>query len=105
MDNNYLIPANSKKSMLDFGLFNRTDEIILAVCLGITLLLIMIVPLQNTLAVVLAVLPGMVGCFLVFPIPNYHNVRTFIKSVYVYFKKDNNYVWKGWCLEDGDNKK
>ena len=39
--NNYLIPANSKKSMLIFGLFNTTDLIIFLSGLGLTLLLML----------------------------------------------------------------
>lgn len=105
MDNSYLIPANSKKSMLYFGLFNETDLVILAVGLVISFVALMIVPLNNTLAAVLAILPGFVSVFLVFPIPNYHNVRTFIRSCYKFFTNNQNYVWKGWCVEDGDTKK
>ena len=102
MNQNYLIPANSKKSMLIFGLFNQTDLIILGIGMTITLIAIMIVPLNNVVAAILAILPGVVSAFLVFPIPNYHNVRTFIRSMYLFFTRERNFIWKGWCVEDGD---
>lgn len=105
MDNSYLIPANSKKSMLYFGLFNQTDLVILSIGLVISFVALMIVPLSNTLASVLAILPGMVSVFLVFPIPNYHNVRTFLKSCFTFLTNNQSYVWKGWCVKNGDTEK
>ena len=39
MNNNYLIPANTKRSMLYFGLFNKVDLIIFLVGVGLTVLL------------------------------------------------------------------
>lgn len=105
MNGMYLIPANSKKSMLYFGLFNTVDLIILGVALAITFMAILVVPMDNTFAMILAVLPGIVGVFLVFPIPNYHNTRTFLRAMYLFLTKNQNYVWKGWCFEDGDSQK
>ena len=39
MNNNYLIPANSKKSQLYFGLFNKFDLILFGSGVGTSLLL------------------------------------------------------------------
>lgn len=46
--NNYLIPANSKKSQLILGFFTLTDIILFGFGCGITVLLLMIV--QNAKA-------------------------------------------------------
>lgn len=103
MNGFYLIPANSKKSMLIFGLFQWIDLIILGVGLFISFILIMVVPLNNTVAAVLAILPGLTAGFLVFPVPNYHNMRTIIISAYNFFTSNQSYIWKGWCFTNGED--
>lgn len=106
MDGNYLIPANSKKSMLIFGLFNQLDLIIFGVGVGVSLLLLMILPVDQLAWAILAISPGCICALLVMPIPNYHNIRTFIKSAYVFYTTRQQFVWKGWCYKEyGDSKK
>ena len=34
------------------------------------------------------------------PIPNYHNVRTALKSIYLFYSNRRRYIWKGWCVKD-----
>ena len=99
--NNYLIPANSKKSMLIFGLFNKIDLWIFAVGVSVTLLLLIFLPIEELLWAIIAISPGLVCGFLVLPIPNYHNVRTFIKSAYRFFTTRQKFIWKGWCFSYG----
>ena len=70
MDNMYLIPANSKKSMLLFGLFTKIDLALFLIGVGISLLLLMILPIENILMAVIALAPGLICSFLVFPVPN-----------------------------------
>lgn len=103
--NNYLIPANSKKSMLIFGLFNQVDLIIFGSGVGATLLLLLILPVEQLLPAIVAITPGLICGFLVLPIPNYHNVRTVIKSAYTFFTTRQKFVWKGWCFLDGKDEK
>ena len=103
--NNYLIPANSKKSMLIFGLFNQVDLIIFCSGAGSTLLLLLILPVEQLLPAIIAIVPGLVCGFLVLPIPNYHNVRTVIKSAYTFFTTRQKFIWKGWCFLDGKDEK
>ncbi|MBE6144774.1 MAG: hypothetical protein E7169_04295 [Firmicutes bacterium] len=103
--NNYLIPANSKKSMLIFGLFNQVDLIIFCSGAGATLLLLLILPVEQLLTAIIAITPGLVCGFLVLPIPNYHNVRTVIKSAYTFFTSRQKFIWKGWCFLDGKDEK
>lgn len=99
--NNYLIPANSKKSMLYFGLFNSTDLWILIPGILTTLFLLLILPVEQLIPALIAVAPGLICGFLVLPVANYHNVRTFIKSVFKFYTSERKYIWKGWCLLDG----
>ena len=103
--NNYLIPANSKKSMLIFGLFNKIDLIIFGVGVATTLLLLLILPVEELVVALIAVAPGLVCGFLVLPIPNYHNMRTVIKSIYNFYTSRQKFIWKGWCFLDGKNEK
>ena len=104
--NNYLIPANSKKSMLIFGLFNKIDLWIFLIGVGATLLLLLILPVEQLVFAIIAISPGLVCGFLVLPVPNYHNVRTFIKSAYRFFTTRQKFIWKGWCFTYGkDNEK
>jgi len=98
--NSYLIPANSKKSMLHFGLFTTSDLIIFGVGLGVSLLLLMILDVSRLSIALIAIAPGSICGFLVMPIPNYHNIRTFIKLAWEFFTTRQKYIWKGWCFKD-----
>lgn len=105
MDRSYLIPANSKKSMLKFGLFNTTDLIIFGVGVGISLLLMMILPVDKFGIAILAISPGLICSFLVLPVPNYHNIRTVIGNAWEFYTTRQKYIWKGWCFSDESDKK
>lgn len=100
MNNMYLIPANSKRSMLIFGLFNTFDLILFGSGLGITLLLLMILPLDSIVVSLLAIAPGLITGLLVFPIPNYHNTLTVLIEAWEFFTTRQKYIWKGWCVID-----
>ena len=100
--NSYLIPANSKKSMLIFGYFTMSDFIIMIVGVTISLLLLLILPVNKISVAFIAVAPAAFCAFLVMPIPNYHNVRTFIKIAWEFFTTRQKYIWKGWCFNDGE---
>lgn len=105
MENYYLIPANSKKSMLIFGLFNKFDLILFGSGVALTLLLLLILPVENLVMAIITLTPGLICSFLVFPIPNYHNVLTIIKSIIEFYTTRQRFVWKGWCLKDGESEK
>lgn len=98
--NGFLIPANSKKSMLIFGLFNTFDLIILSVGVAITILLLLTLNLSDIGPTVLAVTPGAVAIILVFPVAHYHNVLTVILSIYRFFTSREKFIWKGWCYSE-----
>ena len=104
MDNMYLIPANSMKSMLLFGLFTTFDLILFLTGIGISLLLLLILPIQSFLFAIIALTPGLICAFLVFPVPNYHNIRTIIKLAWEFYTTRQKYIWRGWCYKDGEEK-
>ena len=105
MYDSYLIPANAKKSMLKFGLFNTVDLILFGTGLGISFILMMFLPISNFWVAVLSISPALICGFLVVPIPNYHNVRTVIKNAWRFYTTRQSYVWKGWCFEHGEENK
>lgn len=104
MNYTYLIPANTKKSLLIFGVFNTTDMIIFGVGLGVSILLMMFMPVEKFVMAVMAISPALITGLLVFPIPNYHNVRTVIKNAWIFHTTRQKYIWKGWCFESGETR-
>lgn len=102
MDNMYLIPANSKKSMLLFGLFTKFDLALFLIGVGVSLLLLMVLPIDQLLFAIIALAPGLTCAFLVFPVPNYHNIRTIIMLAWEFYTTRQKYIWRGWCYKDGE---
>lgn len=100
-NNNYLIPANSKKSMLILGFFNSVDLIIFCTGCIITFLLLFVLDTSSLKQALLIITPVLIGAFLVLPVPNHHNIRTFIGNVYHYFTNRRSYYWRGWCMNRG----
>lgn len=98
---NYLIPANSKKSMLILGFFNIVDLFIFGIGCIITFVLILSIQSNSLKNSILILLPALISAFLVIPIPNQHNIRTFIQNVYTYYTRRRTYYWKGWCNSYG----
>ena len=104
--NNYLIPANSKKSMLIFGVFTQTDLIIAGVGLLLTIILALVLDISNIVMAIIALVPLGIAALLVMPVPNYHNVRVILGEIWEFYTTRQSFVWKGWCFLDGeDNKK
>lgn len=95
---NYLIPANSKKSQLFFGYFNTFDLILFGSGIFITIILLMVLPIEQLKWAIISLVPAGVTGFLVFPIPNYHNVITVIKNIILFYTTRQDFVWKGWCV-------
>ena len=89
-----------KKINVDIWLFNTVDLIIFGSGLGVTLLLLAIIGPSETLDTFIVLLPALITGLLVAPIPNYHNVRTAIKSVWQFFTLRQSFIWKGWCIKD-----
>ncbi len=94
----YLVPANSKKQNLIFGFMLPVDLGIFGVGLAISFILLVILPITEIWAAIIALLPVLIAVFLVFPIPNFHNTRVLIMEIYsFYFVRRRKYVWRGWC--------
>lgn len=96
----FLIPANTKKSMLIFGAFTTFDLILFAIGIGATLLMLVIISPNTLLTAIIDLLPALVCGFLVLPIPNYHNIRVVIQELYRFYTTRQKFVWKGWCVND-----
>ena len=103
--NNFLIPANAKKSMLIFGLFTKFDLILFLVGVGISLLLLMTLPVQQIAIAIIALLPALVTGFLFLLLPNYYNMRTLLSSAIQFLMNQRKFKWKGWCVPHGEDKK
>lgn len=102
--NGYLIPANSKKSLLIFNLFRLFDLIMFGAGLLVTLLMLVIFDLDNIWITAMVLAPACITGFLVMPVPNYHNIFTILQNAWQFFTNNQRYVWKGWCFTDGKEK-
>lgn len=102
--NNYLIPANTKKSMLIFGLFTQFDLILFGGGVGLSIILLLTLPVDQLLFAIIALLPALIAGFLIMPIPNYYNMRTLIMSIFSFYTNQRKFKWKGWCASDGKDK-
>ena len=103
MNNNFLIPANSKKSMLILNIFNTTDLFIFGGGIAATLILILLNFNVTTFKGILFIIsPTLICSFLVLPLPNVHNIWTFMLIIYKYFTNRRTYYWKGWCMDYGE---
>ena len=100
MNNIYLIPANSKKSKLIFSIFTAFDLIMFAIGITTTIILMLLIRTNSIIVMTFLMLPGVLSGILVLPIPNYHNVLGFIKSMLNYLGSRKQYYWKGWCVKD-----
>lgn len=96
MNNNYLIPANSKKSKLIFGFFTPVDLALFGTGVGLTLILLLVIQSADLAIMFMILSPALITGFLVLPVPNYHNVLQFIINVYTFFSEKRKYVWRGW---------
>ena len=96
--NGFLVPANSKKGTLILNIFRPVDLIMFGTGMAVSLLLLVIMPSDNTIGILIACLPVAVTGLLVVPIPNYHNVLCAIQSIFRFFIERRNYIWRGWCF-------
>ncbi len=96
--NGFLVPANAKKGTLILNIFRPFDLILFGTGVVISLVMLALVPTNNTMLVILSCLPAAITGFLVVPIPNYHNVLVAIQSIINFYSERRKYVWKGWCF-------
>lgn len=103
--NDYLIPANTKRGELIFGLFRPFDLIILGIGLFITMLFMIFTQLTSTTSVIIALTPALVCAFLVMPVPYYHNMLVVIIEMFEFLTHRQKYIWKGWCATYDEKEK
>ena len=99
MNNQYLIPANTKKGQLIFGFFKPIDLGIFVTGVVVTFVLLLLFSSieVSTWVSILAIIPAGVAVILVFPVPNYHNVRVALSEIINFYSNNRNYKWRGWC--------
>jgi len=102
-NNNYLIPANSKKSQLILGIFTSSDLTIFIIGVAITIFLLLVIKSNSIGTMIGLVSPALIAALLIAPVPNYHNVRTLLKNIYRYFSGRKKYYWRGWCIRSGND--
>ena len=96
-----MIPANSKKSQLIFSAFTVPDLILFGAGIGLSLILLFVLPITELMFSVIALIPALITGFLVIPVPNYHNMGTILKTIIVFYTSRQKFIWKGWGLRDG----
>lgn len=99
-NNQYLIPANTKKGGLIFNIFQPIDLWIFGIGVGLTLIILVLMSTVggfDGVTSILALIPGLIAVVLVFPFPNYHNIRTALADVIAFYTNRQKYVWRGWC--------
>jgi len=105
LSDGYLIPANSKKGQLILNFFRPIDLLIFGIGATISFVFLLFFSVGELWQTVLVLSPAGIATILVAPIPNYHNVLVFITSLYGYLTNRRNYIWKGWCVKDGNDTK
>jgi hypothetical protein len=103
--NNYLISANSKRSMLIFGIFRPVDLGIFITGGVLTFLLIFINNPQDMTDVFVDLLPLLIGAVMITPVPNQMNIWSFTVNVYSFLIHQRNFRWRGWCKSYGEETK
>ena len=96
--NGSLVPANTKRSTLILGMFRLVPDVVIAVTgTIITVILLAILSNVGTLAMILSLIPMLIGVVLVLPIPQYHNTLCAIQSILGFYQGRRKYIWRGWC--------
>ena len=98
--NSYLIPANSKKSLLVLGYFTWLDVGLFSAGVVVTLFLLFLIHDVGFGVMLLMLLPALITGFLVMPVSHYHNVLQFIINVYTFYNSQRKYLWKGWSINE-----
>lgn len=98
----YLIPANTKRSMLIFGLFTSVDLIIIGVGVALSGLLFLIISAETLKDMFVILTPAIIVAFMVMPVPNHRNIWNLTANIYYYLSRRRTYFWKGWCITNGE---
>lgn len=98
--NQYLIPANSKKSQLLLGFLTYLDAAIFGTGILTTVVLLVIFKNASFAVLIICLIPLLVTAFLVLPIQYYHNMLQLITNILGFYNSRRHYYWKGWCVKD-----
>ena len=92
----YLIPANTKKGTLIFGLFRESDLIIFGIGIGVTFIMLLVFQQQlaDTMTAVMCIAPALIATLLVAPVPYYHNVFTVLREAYEVISTNQWLLWR-----------
>ncbi len=101
--NNYLIPANTKKSQYILGFFTPTDLCLFSVGCIISFALVLVVKDANLFILIICLLPAFIASFLVMPVPYYHNVLQLLTNLFNFYTNQRKFYWKGWCIYERFN--
>ena len=103
MQNNYLIPANTKKSQLILGFFTGIDLAIFSIGCVVSFAMLLLFNSLSLGYLILMMMPALIGTFLVMPVPHYHNVLQLLTNIFNFFLNRRTYYWRGWCMYEGFN--
>lgn len=95
--NEYLIPANSKRSQLIFSIFRPIDLSILICGAVITLVLMFVLKGDTVNELIFKLSPIAITGLLIMPISYYHNGLVFLQEMYLFYTRQSRYIWRGWC--------
>ncbi|MBE6140037.1 MAG: hypothetical protein E7172_00630 [Firmicutes bacterium] len=98
--NNYLIPANAKKSRLILGFFTPIDLILFGSGCSITILMLIIMQNATFGQLIVILMPAVITGFLVMPVRHYHNILQLLTNIVMFYSGRRRYYWKGWCISD-----
>ncbi len=101
--NNYLIPANTKKSQYILGFFTKTDLIIFIVGCVWSFVMLLLINNSSLPVIIIIMLPALVGTFLVLPVPHYHNILQLLTNIFNFYTNRRQYYWKGWNIYEEFN--
>ena len=96
--NDFLIPANAKKSQLILGFFTPIDLAIFLTGCVISLTLLLIFATFSLGYLLLMLMPLLIGTFLVLPVRHYHNMLQLLTNIINFIINRRNYYWKGWDI-------
>ena len=99
MNNQFLIPANTKRGKLILNIFRPIDLGIFLTGVITTFGLLLLLSSLKVTGVwnILVLIPGLLAIGLVVPIPNYHNVMVCIGEIISFYSNNREYKWRGWC--------
>lgn len=102
MNQQFMIPANTKKSQLIFNIFRTSDLILFGTGATFTLIFLFLFKGNTLIEMVIKLAPVCITGLLVMPIPNYHNVLVFLQEMITFYNNRRVYIWKGWCASNGE---